>query len=81
MRRRLFVALLAAGLLVVAGFTAAAVASGGSPFALLEDQSRTADETTTAPTAAPTPAPTTGATGEPAAPVTPTPDPTPTAGP
>lgn len=48
MRRRLFVALLAAGLLLVAGFTAAAVASGGSPFALLEDQSRTADETTTA---------------------------------
>jgi cytoskeletal protein RodZ len=46
-RRRLFVALLAAGLLLVAGFTAAAVASGGSPFALLEDQSRTADETTT----------------------------------
>jgi hypothetical protein len=45
-RRRLFVALLAAGLLLVAGFTAAAVASGGSPFALLEDQSRTGDETT-----------------------------------
>ena len=47
MRRRLFVALLAAGLLVVAGFAAAAVASGGSPFALLEGQSGTADETTT----------------------------------
>ena len=47
MRRRLFVALLAAGLLLVAGFTAAAVASGGSPFALLEDQSSTANETTT----------------------------------
>ena len=47
MRRRLFVALLAAGLLLVAGFTAAAVASGGSPFALLADQSRTANETTT----------------------------------
>jgi cytoskeletal protein RodZ len=46
-RRRLFVALLAVGLLLVAGFTAAAVASGGSPFALLEDQSSTADETTT----------------------------------
>jgi cytoskeletal protein RodZ len=46
-RRRLFVVLLAAGLLLVAGFTAAAVASGGSPFALLEDQSSTADETTT----------------------------------
>ena len=47
MRRRLFVALLAAGLLLVAGFSAAAVASGGSPFALIEDQTRTADETTT----------------------------------
>ncbi len=47
MRRRLFLALLAAGLLLVAGFTAAAVASGGSPFALLEDQSSTADETAT----------------------------------
>ena len=46
MRRRLFVALLAAGLLLVAGFTAAAVASGGSPFALLEGQSSTAGETT-----------------------------------
>lgn len=46
MRRRLFVALLAAGLLLVAGFTAAAVASGGSPFALLEDQPSTADDTT-----------------------------------
>ena len=46
MRRRLFVALLAAGLLLVAGFTAAAVASGGSPFGLGEDQSSTADETT-----------------------------------
>jgi hypothetical protein len=43
----LFVALLAAGLLLVAGFTAAAVASGGSPFALLDDQPRTADEATT----------------------------------
>ena len=47
MRRRLFIALLAVGLLVVAGFTAAAVASGGSPFALLVGQSGTADETTT----------------------------------
>ena len=47
MRRRLFVALLAVGLLLVAGFTAAAVASGGSPFGLGEDQSSTADETTT----------------------------------
>jgi hypothetical protein len=46
-RRRLFVALLAAGLLLVAGFTAAAVASGGSPFALLADQSNTPDETST----------------------------------
>jgi cytoskeletal protein RodZ len=46
-RRRVFVALLAAGLLLVAGFTAAAVASGGSPFALLEDQPKTADDTTT----------------------------------
>jgi hypothetical protein len=45
-RRRLFVALLAAGLLLVAGFTAAAVASGGSPFGLGEDQPSTADETT-----------------------------------
>jgi len=43
----LFVALLGAGLLLVAGFAAAAVASGGSPFALLRDQSRTADKTTT----------------------------------
>ena len=48
MRRRLFVALLAAGLLLVAGFTAAAVASGGGPFALLEDQPRAADDTITA---------------------------------
>jgi hypothetical protein len=46
-RRRLFVALLAAGLLLVAGFTAAAVASGGSPFGLLDDQATTADDTTT----------------------------------
>jgi hypothetical protein len=43
----LFVALLAAGLLLVAGFTAAAVASGGSPFGLGEDQSSSADVTTT----------------------------------
>jgi hypothetical protein len=46
-RRRLFIALLAAGLLVVAGFTAAAVASGGSPFGLLEDQPATANDATT----------------------------------
>jgi hypothetical protein len=46
-RRRLFVALLAAGLLLVAGFTAAAVASGGSPLDLLDDQSTTAADTTT----------------------------------
>jgi hypothetical protein len=46
-RRRLFVAFLAAGLLLVAGFTAAAVASGGSPFGLLEHQPATADDTTT----------------------------------
>jgi hypothetical protein len=45
-RRRLFVALLAAGLLLVAGFTAAAVASGGGPFGLL-DQHRTAEDTST----------------------------------
>jgi cytoskeletal protein RodZ len=46
-RRRLFVALLAVGLLLVAGFTAAALASGGSPFGLLEDQPKTAADTTT----------------------------------
>jgi hypothetical protein len=46
-RRRLFVALLAGGLLLVAGFTAAAVASGGSPFGLLDDQPATVDVTTT----------------------------------
>jgi hypothetical protein len=40
-------ALLAAGLLLVAGFTAAAVASGGSPFGLLDDQPSTAADTTT----------------------------------
>jgi cytoskeletal protein RodZ len=43
----LFVTLLAAGLLLVAGFTAAAVASGGSPFGLGEDQSSSEDVTTT----------------------------------
>lgn len=47
MRRRLFVALLATGLLLVAGFTAAAVASGGSPFGFLDDQPATTDVTTT----------------------------------
>jgi hypothetical protein len=46
-RRRLFVALLGAGLLLVAGFTAASVASGGSPFSLLADQPRAAGDTTT----------------------------------
>jgi hypothetical protein len=46
-RRRLFGALLAAGLLLVVGFTAAAVASGGSPFGLLGDQPVTAGDTTT----------------------------------
>lgn len=45
MRRRLVVALLAAGLLL-AGFTAAAVASGGSPFGLLEDQPSAAADPT-----------------------------------
>ncbi len=45
MRRR-FIGLLAAGLLLVAGFTAAAVASGGGPFDLLKDQATTTGETT-----------------------------------
>jgi hypothetical protein len=44
--RRRFIGLLAAGLLLVAGFTAAAVASGGSPFGLLEDQPTTTGEPT-----------------------------------
>ncbi len=46
MRRR-FIGLLAAGLLLVVGFAAAAVASGGSPFGLLKDQSATVADTTT----------------------------------
>jgi cytoskeletal protein RodZ len=45
--RRRFIALLAAGLLLVVGFAAAAVASGGSPFGLLKDQSATVADTTT----------------------------------
>ena len=47
MRRR-FIGLLATGLLLVAGFTAAAVASGGSPFELLKDQPATTGEPTSA---------------------------------
>jgi len=45
--RRRFIALLTAGLLLVVGFAAAAVASGGSPFRLLEDQSATVADATT----------------------------------
>lgn len=45
MRRR-FIGLLAAGLLLVAGFTAAAVASGGSPFQLLKAEATTTGEPT-----------------------------------
>jgi hypothetical protein len=43
---RRLIALLVAGLLLVAGFTAAAVASGGNPFDVLAEQSTTDQRTT-----------------------------------
>jgi cytoskeletal protein RodZ len=46
MPSRRFIALLAAGLLLVAGFTAAAVAGGGNPFDASEEQSTTDHMTT-----------------------------------
>jgi hypothetical protein len=46
MRPRRLIAVLVAGLLLVAGFTAAAVASGGNPFDFLAEQSTTDRGTT-----------------------------------